>query len=63
MRKVLPIRIEFEYEELEDNGEIVQRMYNRVFEKAKQNLISKGKLKRREVENKPDYEKASSLCQ
>ena len=45
MRKVMPIRIEFEYEEFKDNEEIIQRVYNRIFEIAKQNLIKRKQLK------------------
>lgn len=49
MRKVLPIKIEYEYEESKDNEEIVQRVYNRIFEMAKKNVLEGQKLKREEV--------------
>lgn len=60
MRKVLPIKIEFEYEESKDNAEIIQRMYNRIFEMAKQNILNKRKLKRGEV--KTENEKLLHIC-
>lgn len=40
-RKVVPPRITFRYEELKDNEVIVQRMYNRIFEIAKQNILAR----------------------
>lgn len=49
MRKVLPIRIEFEYDESKDNEEIIQRIYNKIFEMAKKNVLDRQKLKREEV--------------
>lgn len=39
-RKVVLPRIEFIYEESKDNEELVQDMYNRIFEIAKQNTLA-----------------------
>lgn len=68
MRKVLSIKIEFEYEDSKDNEEIVQRMYNRIFEQAKQIVIARRKIKREEEKSEKvfsirpiGYERAEEL--
>ncbi len=40
-RKVIPPRIAFVYDESLGNEEILQDMYNRVFEIAKQNILAR----------------------
>ncbi len=53
MRKIRPINLEFEYEDSTDNEEIIQRMYNRFFDLAKQKILSKKKLEREDVSKSP----------
>lgn len=49
MRKVRPINLEFEYEDSVDNEEIIQKIYNRFFDLAKQKILSNKKLERKGV--------------
>jgi uncharacterized protein (UPF0210 family) len=53
MRKIRPINLEFEYEDSTDNEKIIQRMYNRLFDLAKQKIISKKKLERENISKSP----------
>lgn len=46
MRKAAVPKIEFEYEDSKDNEEVVQKMYNRIFDLAKRNVLEKRKLSR-----------------
>jgi hypothetical protein len=64
MRKVTPVKLEFEYEESKDNEEIVQDMYNKIFNQAKQNILSKRNIERKEVDKKiTNDEKIHNLCE
>jgi len=58
MRKVRPVRLEFEYEDSKDNEEIVQNMYNKIFDSAKQNLSEKLKFSK-----EPDKQNKINLPQ
>lgn len=44
MRKAAVPKIEFEYEESKDNEEIVQKMYNKIFDLARQNVLEQRNL-------------------
>lgn len=50
MRKVKPIKFEFEYEDSKENEVVIQRMYNRIFDMARRNVLSKRviRIKRKE---------------
>ena len=64
MRRVAVPKIEFEYEESKDNEEIVQKMYNIIFDLAKRNVLSKKNLERKEVNKKiTNDEKIHNLCE
>ncbi len=45
MRKVKPIKIEFEYEETPENEQMVQAMYNKLLLIAKSNILTGNLIK------------------
>jgi hypothetical protein len=44
MRKAAIPKIEFEYEDSKENEEIVQNMYNKIFDLARRNVLEKRKI-------------------
>jgi hypothetical protein len=45
MRKVMPIKMEFTYDDLPENEREVERVYNRLLAMAKQNILSGNLIK------------------
>ena len=55
MRKAAVPKIEFEYEDSKENEEIVQNMYNKIFDAARRKVLEKRELNKET--GKPDKAK------